>query len=1159
MDPAIGEPPVVPPASPPSEPLVRWSRRDTRFLAICALLAAAGIALALPLFPRAFPEAALDLRVTREESRGLVEAALVARGLDPDEPGLRRTSAFVVDELSKVYLERTLGLDETNRRLAAGLPLWGFEHRWFVPERKEEWRGRVAPDGRITSFEEVLREETPGASLDADAARRLALEALEATSGCPASGWTEVSASTTRRPARLDHELVFERRDTAVGDGALRATIVVAGDRVVSYREFFRVPEAFLDAYGTLRSKNLAAGKVATLAVGVTLLAALAAVLMRLRRREMAGRLAGGLALATFVLVLAESLNGFSLALHGYDTADSFAGFLSAALIESLLGAVFWAGLVLVLALAGEQVAFERLPGQLPLRLLFTRRGLATADVPRGLALGLALAPLFVAYQAVFYLVAERAGAWAPAEVPYTDLLGTSFPWVAVLVGGFLPAVSEELLSRLFSIPWLAGLLRSRWSAVLLSAAIWGFAHAGYPNQPFWIRGAEVGVAGVVIGFVFLRFGLLPCLVWHYTVDAVYTALLLLRSSNPAWVATAAIGAVAPLVPLVIAVVLARRRGGFVDPVSLEAEAARQREAEVVAVGVPRRVEPDEPVFVAVPMRAGVRSLALAGVLGLALLAVGRDDGAVRASVNADGAIRAAGEFLRSRGGDPAAFRSAALRTPESVSAEEVAFLSENGGREIAARWAAERSLWQVRFFRPLEREEWRVGIGADGRITGFFHLLSETAAGARLSREEAEARLLEEFGALGDDPSSWKIVDVVTDEKKNRVDHRFVLERTTPVAGRPEEGAAGTARHRRTGLIAGDRLERRFDELELPEAWLDARSRNTAWTTLRMALQFALAAILIGILAGFLVAAAKGGRIPWREVSATAAVVTLAQRLEVVNWGPRFLVADYRVTEPWGTFVSSSIVGVAGALGVSFAMFILAFGAFEGAAPGGGSLRRLAFRAGDALAACGLGPMLAVVSAGGLMALASALESRFPAWAAPASWPLPGPLDGPLPLASIVSESVVFAVALPAVALAAATLRQKSRLDAPRAFAVAVLAAAVLTPPTAVTLRGWAGSALFALAAICLFWHAALRLLRENPFAWVLAGASAPFLDRGASLAAQQVPEYRAQGVVSLLVGIAILLLPIWFRRRGLTGLGVALPVDPAGVRLGGPEPRAG
>ena len=111
----------------------------------------------------------------------------------------------------------------------------------------------------------------------------------------------------------------------------------------------------------------------------------------------------------------------------------------------------------------------------------------------------------------------------------YTDVLSTHFPWLYPLTIGVYAATSEEFLFRLFAIPFLMRLTRSRVLAVVLPAFFWGFLHSTYPQQPGYIRGIEVGLIGIVAGVVMLRYGILATLVWHYTVDAALISLFLLR------------------------------------------------------------------------------------------------------------------------------------------------------------------------------------------------------------------------------------------------------------------------------------------------------------------------------------------------------------------------------------------------------------------------------------------------------------------------------------------------------------------------------------------------------------------------------------------------------------------------------------------------------
>ena len=138
------------------------------------------------------------------------------------------------------------------------------------------------------------------------------------------------------------------------------------------------------------------------------------------------------------------------------------------------------------------------------------------------------------------------------------------------------PSLAEEQTKRA---PWRLwtdgfGMLATRAIQIIVvvivvAAVIWGFAHAGYPQQPFWIRGLEVSLAGIVVGYIVLRWGLLPALVWHYTIDALYTALILLRSSNTYYVLSAALSVGLMLLPLILAIILYARRHYFIDPGSL--------------------------------------------------------------------------------------------------------------------------------------------------------------------------------------------------------------------------------------------------------------------------------------------------------------------------------------------------------------------------------------------------------------------------------------------------------------------------------------------------------------------------------------------------------------------------------------------------------------
>ena len=533
---------------------------------MCVLVIAVCAGVTSKLFRRAFPEASIEFKVNRDGARSIAEKFLKQQARDI--AGSRFAGRFDVAETPKVYLERVLGLERASRLYGREAKVWLWEMRWFRSGVKEEESVAVSPLGDLVSWESVRKEDAPGAHLSREEARVLALAFLERR-GLPASALEPIEAAPQERPKRTDWKFVDERKGSRMGEATVRYATTVAGAEVASFAEFVHVPEAWTRDYERLRSKNDAAGRVATVGFVLTALAMIGVLVTRMVRKDVRWNLVGAFGVTAFVLALLSALNGLPLTLYEYDTSSTLSSYMTLQILFAFLGALGTAAGIAFVVAAAEPIYRERFPRQASLSGMLSPRGLQSKGFLLAVVLGYALAAFFFAYQAVFYVVAERFGAWAPAEVPFDNMLNTAFPWATVLLIGFLPAVSEEGMSRMFSISFLDKLGMGRFAAVVLPAFIWGFGHSTYPNQPFFIRGLEVGFAGVLIGALMLRFGVLPLLVWHFTVDAIYTALIMLRSGNGYYVASGAIASGILLLPLAVSAVLAARRGGFLPAAGL--------------------------------------------------------------------------------------------------------------------------------------------------------------------------------------------------------------------------------------------------------------------------------------------------------------------------------------------------------------------------------------------------------------------------------------------------------------------------------------------------------------------------------------------------------------------------------------------------------------
>ena len=1110
----------------------RLGPSDWRFLLVCLVVLVLTVWFSARFFYRAFPEASIDFVVTREQARAVAEQFLRSLGGDPG--GRRLASRFSFDGEAKTFLEREVGLAEANRLMERQVRLWRWSYRWFRPLEKEEYRVEITPRGEAVGFQHLLPEQAPGADLPAERARALAEAFLRDKMRREPETLDFVEASSARRPARVDHVLTWKERGFQLREATYRIEVTVAGDRLGGYREYLKLPEAWRRDYERLRSRNDTAQTVDSGLTVLLVVGLLATLVSRLRRRDVRWRRCLGFGAAGGALFFLSSWNSHPLAEFGYPTTDSYGSFLATRLLGSVLGGLASGGLLVLLTAAAEPLYREWLGGRVSLGQLFRWRGVRTKSFLLGSALGVTLTGVFVAYQIAFYLAAYRLGAWSPADVPYDDLLNTRFPWLFVLLGGFFPAVSEEFLFRMFAIPFLAVLLgRARWRwlpggslgpALLVAGFLWGFGHSAYPQQPFYIRGVEVGIGGVALGLVMLRWGILPTLVWHYSVDALYTALLLLRSNNLYFILSGAACAGLMLAPLLAAWIAYWRGKGF-EP---ESELINEREGTA-----PPAAEEPAPAAAELPYQgwsARRRAVAVAIPVAAAVVWMLAPVESYRFSDfarTAPEARAAADAFLRERGLRPESFRAVAYPENEFSRASSCCgpgtrplgkyFLERRPPRylEEAARRHLPLHSWAIRYYKPLEKEEARVWVNpGTGGVIGFEHRLPEDQAGADLPAENAHRIAAAFLSARGLDLGSLESKETTSEKKKARRDHVLVWE-ARPGDGRNLE----EARYRARVEVAGDRVVSLRTLWKLPEAYLRERARLNALSILLLALR--TAAIGAFSLAGLwiLVQRTRRRQLRWRPVLAIAlSAAGLGVLGSVSSLGLQF--RNYSTAIPLEAFQVTLAVG----------LLVGGVGIFLGAAWGAGLLlalrpealealrrqnrRRLVV---DALLAVAAGAGLAV----GVNRLRGLLLGRFHTLAFVGE-DSPDLFAAAAPALSAVAgaalEALLFAAALAVVAGMAARARGRWWLGAPLALA----AVAALVPDQVHTGAEFALHYGLAIVSAGLLVGWAAWFGRDNYLAYALLVWGWSLGSPALELLSQSAPWLRQQGWV--IAGVMVL-----------------------------------
>ncbi len=909
----------------------RFSRRDLLFIAVCLALTVASLVVIVRWFHAAFPEASIDFRYDRVSSRYIAESLLAAEKIDVR--GYKRAAVFDADDEARIFLERSLGLEPATRVMKSDVRVWFWHHRWFKPLQEEEFQVEIAPTGELVSYSRTIPESLAIPAATPAGARRIAEEFL-ARNGNPIAGLDLVTQSERQLPKRLQRIFTWEAKAIHPAGSSYRHTITVDGNAVSSYSQQLKVPETWLRSYRELRSKNAAAGSIDSIFMAITMLGALVIFVTRLRRGDIPLKFLLAMGVVTVILVGGVTVNSLPSALASYDTTTSYPAFVAQVVVVTILQSVGTAMLLIVICGSGEVLYRQRLPQHLAIPKLWTPRALASKRVFLSLVLGYSLVAFFIAYQVAFYLIAARYGAWAPADVPYDDILNTSIPWIAVLFAGFFPAFSEEFLSRAFSIPFFQKFLRSRVAAIVLAGFVWGFGHSLYPNQPFYIRGVEVGLAGVLLGFLMDRYGLLALLIWHYTVDAVYTSLLLFQSGNAYYVLSASVASAVFAVPLLLSIALYIRNRGFIpddDLTNATMPVSPPPPAPQLAAPSPL---PPATLITRRHMIICAVALALAAIV-LALRPASPQD-AVDYRITSDRAKQLAGQHIESRGhrlpAKVAAVPVAGFRSWEDGSPREEGG-SPGGFDDVAATYMLRRGVsverlvqifrgevpaatWIVRFFTPMVKTEFFVEVDPrTSRVAGYHKYADENAPGARLERPEALAIALGSFAAYGVNVADFEVREALAFQQPKRRDWLFHFQQRTPLKDE--------AVRRVSVRVMGTEVTQFASTVKVPDAIHREAAEQGVADVVLMVLKFAgMIAALALVVTGIIVASRDG--IEWkRALRATLLLAPVPIMRALTSYESR--VFSYSTSVGWDTFLLSLISGSAGMIGLQLLLLFIA------------------------------------------------------------------------------------------------------------------------------------------------------------------------------------------------------------------------------------------
>lgn len=803
----------------------RLTSSEKRALLLWVAAGIVGLLFAHKYFFQAFPEAAVNFQVSREEA--LARARKFVTGLGENLSGYKSSIIFDVDEDSKVYLERQLGLREANRLMSSELNIWYWEVRFFKPLQEEEFEVRVNPAGQIVGYDHKIEEARAGASLERRTAQSAAQDYLGEKRQMDLRGWDALpeEANSQKKPNRTDWTFTWEKHSFRAKDAPYRLQVTVQGNRVGGSEEFLKVPEAWQRSYRRMRSGNDTLASVFFVLYFALLGVAIWQGIKLTLQGKTRWRGAMLLGLVVAALLFLQNLNDWPHWSAEYNTNDPYSTFLAGKLAVAVLFSVVSALTVTLVLPAAEPLYRESQPERLRLSRAFTLSGLRSKEFFSAAVVGVSLAAAHIGYVVAFYVVASHFGAWAPQELNFDNSVNTAFPWISGAAIGLLASTNEEFTFRLFAIPFFAKFTRSKWIAVIAPAFLWSFLHSNYPQEPAYIRGIEIGIVGVIAGLVMLRWGIVATLIWHYTVDASLVGLLLVRSNSLYFKISGVVVAAAALAPLAFACISYLTRGGFETNEDLLNRTARPVEVDKEGELIGQAGESASPRYDALtPATLGFLAVCL--IVGAVLVWRLKPETIgdyLQLSTDSRSARSIADQAMRRRGLDPGSYYHATVFADiaDPVSNE---FLRQRlGTTRVNAIYAQQVpvALWRVRYFRDSQPEEFAVIVRPDGTLHSFRHNLAEEAPGASLTKEEAVGRAQKFLGHEKKiDLKEWDLVDSASDKKPHRTDHTLSWQQKTALdPGSP--GGPGDHAYARIELqVLGDEVTNYRTYIKIPDAW---------------------------------------------------------------------------------------------------------------------------------------------------------------------------------------------------------------------------------------------------------------------------------------------------------------------------------------------------
>lgn len=533
-------------------------KKNVKMLKVWVLSGLLGLTIFIGFNQYTFPEATVDIKLSKEEIFRRSEEFIKSQGFETEG----YDKAIIFDACSPIYLQKTEGLDRTLEILKEKeIPCFSWQVRYFKELEKEGFYVGLDPsDGKVTYFQHALMDDAQGDRLSREEAQKKAEDFLAAL-GYDLMKYEIKDTSSNELKNRSVHDFEWEKINYKLGEAVLRIFVTIDGSALGNFDAYLSIPEQFERDLIKESTPGMILSFIFGFGLILIFLASIFVLIIQYKHSRVKWQIAFAFGAFLIPLSIIAFFNSLPVFWSDYEDTLSKSVYFGMALASVGVSSLFSGLTIFLFCASGESLARDLKLSRMPLVESIRGKYATIKRVIPTYVVGYSLGFIHLGYLIVFYHIATKFWkVWMPIDPSYTNMLGTSMPFLFPLTVALFAALSEEFMFRMFAIAFFKKYLKHMGAAVLISSALWAFAHSNYPIYPNYVRGIELTIVGVVYSLVYLKFGIETTIISHYVYNATLVGWPLLKADNMYFKISGFLVLILIMLPLLFIPLLARRQ-----------------------------------------------------------------------------------------------------------------------------------------------------------------------------------------------------------------------------------------------------------------------------------------------------------------------------------------------------------------------------------------------------------------------------------------------------------------------------------------------------------------------------------------------------------------------------------------------------------------------